>query len=106
MPPSTDSTDDPPPGGMAGTNRPLKKAAGAEKVSAAQAMIEKNIVVISTFMTFSKPWKPPATTTAQPINECATAPHDRGTAPLVSVAIPSPAALVSAALTEIVQITR
>ena len=69
-------------------------------------MIEKNIVAISTFMTFSKPLKPPARTTAPPISECATAPHERGTAPFVSVAMPSPDALVSAALTEIVQMTR
>ena len=79
---------------------------GLENVSAAQAMIEKNIVVISAFITFSKPLKPPATTMAPPISECATAPHERGTAPLVSVEIPSPDALVRAALTEIVQMTR
>jgi len=46
--------------------------------------------------------KPPASTSAPPRSEWPTAPHDRGTAPLVSVAMPSPDALVSAALTEIV----
>ena len=39
-------------------------------------MIEKNIVAISTFITFSKPLKPPASTTAPPASECAMAPHD------------------------------
>ena len=69
-------------------------------------MIEKNIVAISTFITFSKPLKPPASTTAHPASECAIAPHDRETRPLVSVAMPRPDALVSAALTEMVQMTR
>ena len=106
MPPRTESTDAPPPAGIPGTNSPRSTAPGSEKVSAAQAMIEKNMVAISTFMTFSNPVNPPSSTSAPPAIECATAPQDRGIAPLVSVAIPRPEALVSAALTDTVQMTR
>ena len=103
---NADSTDEPPAGGIEGTTRPSSNAAGAEKVMAAQTMIEKNIAATSTFMTFSNALNPPASTTTQPASECATAPHERGTTPLVSVSMPSPDALVSAAVTPIVQMTR
>ena len=41
--------------GSPGTSSPRRTAPGSEKVSAAQAMIEKNMVAISTFITFSNP---------------------------------------------------
>ncbi len=69
-------------------------------------MIEKNITAISVFMTFSKAANPPISTSAPPTSECAMAPIGRGTAPFVRFAIPRPDALVSAALTDTVQITR
>ena len=64
------------------------------------------MVAISTFITFSKPLKPPTSTSTPPIREWATAPHDLGTAPFVRFAMPRPEALMSAALTETVQMTR
>ena len=66
----------------------------------------KNIVPMSTFITFSKPAKPPAATSAPPAMACAMAPQGRGTRLPVSVAAPRPQALVSAALTDTVHSTR
>ena len=66
----------------------------------------KNMVPISTFITRSKPAKPPAATRAPPASEWATAPHGRGTRPPVSVAAARPQALVSAALTDTVHSSR
>ena len=70
--------------------QPASDGGGIRKVSAAHAMIEKNMVAISTFMTFSNPLNPPISTSAPPAIECATAPQDLGIAPFVSVAIPRP----------------
>ena len=66
----------------------------------------KNIVPMSTFITRSNPAKPPAATSAPPARACPTAPQGRGTRLPVSVAAPSPQALVSAALTDTVHSTR
>ena len=54
----------------------------------------------------SNPAKPPAATSAPPINACPTAPQGRGTKLPVRVAAASPQALVSAALTDTVHNTR
>ena len=104
MPPSTDSTDAPPPAGIAGHEqaaRARRRARGS--VSAAQATIAKNIVRDQHLHDLLEAREAADGDQRAAEHECATAPHGRGTAPPVSVAMPSPHALVSAALTDTVQ---
>ncbi len=58
------------------------------------------------FISFSKPVYPPSNTNTKPIRLCRTAPQGCEIAPPVRLAMPSPVALVNAALTATVQIIR
>ncbi len=101
-----DSTYKPAPEGIVGTKVPCSTPAGSWNVSAAHTRMANPMTPTSVFINFSNPPYPPNSTKANPNTLCSTPPQDCGIRPPVRLLIPSPVALVRAAVTATVHSTR